>query len=90
MKRGLIHFIPPALLAIALLASCGPRTQDEWYEHSSAVDQRERDYVDQQMRHGMTEIEAKRAFGLQYSIELTGRRDDTDVGGQQLQDKVQP
>lgn len=85
LSRGCIG---PALLV--LLSGCGDAPKDNWYEESSAVDQREREYVEQQMRHGMTEVEAKRAFGLQYSIELTGRRENADVEGPQLKDKVQP
>ncbi|HMP74729.1 MAG TPA: hypothetical protein PKE12_00390 [Kiritimatiellia bacterium] len=68
-------------VAVILLgvAGCG-ESKDNWYEYSSGVDQRERSYVDQQMQHGMSELEAKRAFSRQYSIERTQGVTDPTAG----------
>lgn len=72
-----------ALLAAAL-TSCENKPKDGWYEESSEVDQRKQEFVEENMRHGMDEVQAKRAFGLKYSIENTGRREPVEVSGEQL------
>ncbi|MBW7907877.1 MAG: hypothetical protein H3C50_03020 [Kiritimatiellae bacterium] len=79
------------LLALPLgFIGCGGST-DHWYEDSKALDDRKSDYVDGQMRQGgMTEIEAQKAWALQYSVEQTYKlmRPPAEVQGEELQDKL--
>lgn len=75
-------------VCLFLLSGCG-EPKDKWYEESSDVDRREKEYVDFQMKEaGMTETEAKKAWGLRYAIELTHQHKDLDVEGVELQNKI--
>lgn len=58
------------LVAIGLLAGCGP-AEDDWYDQSAYTDQRKDTYIRQQQEMGMSEEEAARQWGLEYSIEQT-------------------
>lgn len=69
-------FLPAMAIA---LSACSGGPKDDWYEYSSDVDARKKEYVRQAMIAGSTEAEAKREFGIIYSIELTGKRDPIEV-----------
>lgn len=77
-----------ALLGTAaglLLLGCGDR-KDDWYDYSTDVERRKKEYMSVQMGFGgMSEQEASRAWGLYYSIELTHKsapavREGEDMG----------
>lgn len=98
MKR-FIHSalcLAACVCAVAGGAGCEARTKDDWYAYSSDVERRKKEYVSVQMQNGMSEEEASRAWGLQYSIELTHKRDpavrerDGEGLGQVIEFQPQP
>jgi hypothetical protein len=55
---------------VALGSGCGG-SGGGWYENTKKGDERKTSYIEQQMQHGMSEEDAKKAFGLQVAIEQT-------------------
>lgn len=63
---------------VLLLAGCSDGS--DWYDKSSALDDRKQEYIRQQTSMGMSEEEATRAFGIEYSIEQTHGREVGTAG----------
>lgn len=60
----------------ALCIGCSePQQQpDGWYDYSKTLDDRKREYIQNQVSVGIDEADATRQFGLDYSIEQTWGR----------------
>lgn len=69
--------MPAPLVVILFLGSmgCGSQPEDNWYEYSKSMSDREEEYVRQQMESGVSEVEAEKAFGLIIAIEKTEGRE---------------
>ncbi|MCZ7590787.1 MAG: hypothetical protein M5U15_00950 [Kiritimatiellae bacterium] len=74
-------------LFVLLCAGCG-QPEETWYDRSKAADNRKEEYVEEQMRHGMSEVQAKDAWALRVSIEDTLGRKPAEVEGTELLNKV--
>jgi hypothetical protein len=61
------------------LVSCGSG-EESWFEQSKALDQRKDNYIQQQIEAGMPPDQARKAWGLQYSIEQTHGMVDSPAG----------
>lgn len=84
MRTEKVNFVPvfvpgmkdiAILLACGLLASCGPRSEDHWYERSSEASQNEARYISVQSSLGIPETEAKANYAGRIFAEATEGRD---------------
>lgn len=62
---------------ILLVYGCADerRRNDDWYEYSSDLESREKDFVANQVAAGVDPVEASRNWALKYAIERTEGRD---------------
>lgn len=91
MRRVLQSVAVPGLLLLAGVCGmgCDSGPKDGWYDYSADVERRKKEYVGVQMQYGMTEVEASRAWGLQYSIEQTHHSEPAVREGNDMEQVVE-
>ena len=65
---------------LSLATGCGSEKKDDWYEYSSAVDQRKDTYMRQQMEYGVSEEDAAALWRRERSIDQTRGVTHSTVG----------
>lgn len=86
MKKCIHKSCSVALFAL-LCAGCG-QPEETWYDRAKAADNRQDDFVAQQMQHGMSEVQAKDLWAFRVSAEETVGRRPIEIEGQELRNKV--